>query len=68
MGTAGPLKLAKDLICKDNEEGMFFVFNSDIICEYPLEKLIEFHKNHGREGSLLVTEVEDPSRFGVIVS
>ena len=47
---------------------MFFVFNSDIICDYPLDKLIEYHKSHGKEGTLMVTEVQDPSRFGVIVA
>ena len=36
MGTAGPIRLAKDLIMKDNEEGLFFVFNSDIICDFPI--------------------------------
>lgn len=40
MGTAGPIRLAKDKILKDNESGMFFVFNSDVICDYPLDKFI----------------------------
>lgn len=68
LGTAGPLRLAKDLIKKDNPAQLFFVFNSDVICEYPLEKLIEFHKAHGKEGTILVTKVEDPSKYGVIVA
>jgi mannose-1-phosphate guanylyltransferase len=37
MGTAGPLRLAKEIITKDNTSGLFFVFNSDVSCEYPLE-------------------------------
>jgi mannose-1-phosphate guanylyltransferase len=68
MGTGGPLRLAKDIIMKDNEEGTFFCFNSDIICDFPLKEMIEFHKNHGGEGTLVTTKVEDPSRFGVILS
>ena len=47
---------------------MFFMFNSDVICEYPLEDMIAFHKAHGKEGTIMGTPVEDPSRFGVIVS
>ena len=47
LGTAGPIRLAKDLILADNESGLLFVFNSDVICNYPLDKLIEFHKSHG---------------------
>jgi mannose-1-phosphate guanylyltransferase len=68
MGTAGPLRLARDIILADNKEGMFFVFNSDVICDYPLEDFVTFHKSHGREGTLLTTTVEDPSRYGVIIT
>lgn len=68
LGTAGPLRLAKDLILKDNDSGLFFVFNSDVICDYPLDKFVEFHKSHGKEGTILTTIVEDPTRYGVIVS
>jgi len=53
---------------KDNTEGLLFVFNSDVICNYPLDKLIEFHKSHGKEGTIMVTEVEDPSKYGVVVA
>jgi mannose-1-phosphate guanylyltransferase len=68
MGTAGPIRLAKDLILEGNDEGLLFVFNSDIICDFPIKDMIAYHKSHGAEGTLMVTEVEDPSRFGVIVS
>lgn len=37
MGTAGPIKLAERIIRENNESGLFFVFNSDVICEYPLD-------------------------------
>eukprot|EP00828_Plagiopyla_frontata_P009180 TRINITY_DN1470_c0_g1_i4.p1 TRINITY_DN1470_c0_g1~~TRINITY_DN1470_c0_g1_i4.p1 ORF type:complete len:363 (-),score=70.00 TRINITY_DN1470_c0_g1_i4:145-1233(-) len=67
LGTAGPIRLAKDLLTKDNEDGLFFVFNSDVICEFPLSSLIDFHKKHNKEGTLFVTEVKDPSRYGVIL-
>lgn len=44
LGTAGPIRLAKDIILKDNPEELFFVFNSDVICEFPLDQLIKIHK------------------------
>jgi len=44
------------------------VFNADIICDYPLDQMVEFHKAHGKEGTLVVTKVEDPRRYGVIVA
>jgi mannose-1-phosphate guanylyltransferase len=60
--------IAEDVQVKDNEQGLCFVFNSDVICNYPLDKLIEFHKAHGKEGTIMVTEVEDPSKYGVVVA
>jgi len=47
---------------------MFFVLNSDVICEYPFGDLLEFHKAHGHEGTIMVFKVDEPSRFGVVVS
>ena len=36
LGTAGPLKLSEKILKDGNEEGLVFVFNSDIICDFPL--------------------------------
>lgn len=65
LGTAGPLALAKTILAKDDEP--FFVLNSDIICDFPFEQMITFHRQHGGEGTILVTKVEDPTKYGVIV-
>lgn len=56
LGTAGPLALARDKLMDDSGEP-FFVLNSDVISEYPFKEMIEFHKGHGGEASLLVTKV-----------
>ena len=56
LGTAGPIRLAKDILLADPSQEDFFVFNSDIICEYPLKKLLEFHKANKAEGTLMVTK------------
>ena len=29
--------------------------------------MVDFHKNHGREGTIVVTKVEEPSKYGVVV-
>lgn len=42
---AGPLALAKSILAADGEP--FFVFNSDVTCEYPLKDLLDFHRKHG---------------------
>ncbi|KAJ1920092.1 mannose-1-phosphate guanyltransferase [Tieghemiomyces parasiticus] len=66
LGTAGPLALAKDILAKDNSP--FFVLNSDVICEFPFEELRDFHSKHGGEGTIVVTKVEEPSKYGVVVT
>lgn len=65
LGTAGPLKLAAEVLGKDDSP--FFVLNSDVTCEYPFKELLEFHTAHGNEGTIVVTKVEEPSKYGVIV-
>lgn len=65
LGTAGPLALARELL---DDGDPFFVFNSDVICEYRLEDFLAFHKNHGGEGTILVTRVDEPSKYGVVLS
>jgi mannose-1-phosphate guanylyltransferase len=66
LGTAGPLALAREILQKDDSP--FFVLNSDVICEFNFKKLLEFHQNHGKEGTILVTKVEDPSKYGVVIN
>ena len=63
---AGPLGLARDILGADNDP--FFVLNSDVICEFPFAHLLDFHRSHGGEGTLMTTAVEDPTKYGVIVS
>jgi mannose-1-phosphate guanylyltransferase len=55
LGTAGPLALAREILLKDDEP--FFVLNSDVICDFPFEELAAFHKNHGAEGTILVSDL-----------
>ena len=53
--TAGPLALARDILSEDQDP--FFVLNSDIICDFPFSDMIKFHKNHGKEGTIVVSKV-----------
>ncbi|KAG1658515.1 Mannose-1-phosphate guanyltransferase beta [Nymphon striatum] len=65
LGTAGPLALARDILTADDEP--FFVLNSDIICDFPFVEMIKFHRDHGQEGTIVVTKVEEPSKYGVVL-
>lgn len=65
LGTAGPLALARDLLSSSDEP--FFVLNSDIICDFPFRELEAFHRSHRQEGTIVVTKVEEPSKYGVVL-
>ncbi|BGP72619.1 mannose-1-phosphate guanyltransferase [Rhodotorula toruloides] len=66
LGTAGPLALARDVLGKD--DAPFFVLNSDVTCSYPFEELRDFHLAHGGEGTIMVTKVDEPSKYGVVLT
>ena len=68
MGTAGPIGLAAQHLLADNEAGLFFVLSSDVVCNYQFDKMLAKHKSHSGVATLCVKEVEDPSKFGVIVA
>lgn len=61
LGTGGPIALAKKYL-KNN----FYVLNSDVICNFPFKKMMEFHLKHKKEATILVTSVENPSRYGLV--
>ncbi|XP_053577115.1 mannose-1-phosphate guanyltransferase beta isoform X2 [Bombina bombina] len=65
LGTAGPLALARELLTENSDP--FFVLNSDVICDFPFEDMVRFHTHHGKEGTIVVTKVEEPSKYGVVV-
>lgn len=65
LGTAGPLALAKEILLQSDEP--FFVLNSDVICDFPFKQLDEYHRAHGKEGTIVVTKVEEPSKYGVVL-
>lgn len=66
LGTAGPISLAEKLLTVGPYDD-FFVLNSDIICDYPLKEMLEFHKNHKGSATMLITVVEEPKNFGVVL-
>ena len=52
LGTAGPLALSREVLASNEEP--FFVLNSDVICNFPFKEMVQFHRNHGREGTIVV--------------
>jgi mannose-1-phosphate guanylyltransferase len=60
-GTAGAIKQAESFL-----DDRFIVVNADIIHEVDIVSLLEFHKEHGGGVTIGLTEVDDPSHYGVV--
>jgi mannose-1-phosphate guanylyltransferase len=61
LGTAGAIKNAEPLL-----QDRFLVFNADIIQTFRLAPFIEAHDRRGAALSIALTEVDDPSQYGVV--
>lgn len=62
FGTAGSLKLAAHLL-----DDTFLVAQSDTINEISLTDLTRFHEDRHGQVTIALTEVEDPSLYGIAV-
>jgi len=60
LGTAGCLNMIRDEI---NEP--FLMFNGDVLSDIDLTDFISFHEENKSTGTIALTPVDDPSRFGV---
>ncbi|SDI34131.1 nucleotidyltransferase family protein [Paenibacillus naphthalenovorans] len=60
-GTAGAIKNAERYL-----DDRFIVVNADIVHEIDLNPLLEFHRKHGGNVTIGLTEVDDPTQYGVV--
>lgn len=63
LGTAGAVKNAQQFF--DDEP--LIIFNGDVITDLNLTKLIDFHQKKQAVVTLALTEVDDPTAFGLIL-
>lgn len=61
LGTAGAIKNAEELLTD-----RFIVVNADIIHQVDLASAVKFHESHGGAVTICLTEVEDPTHYGVV--
>jgi mannose-1-phosphate guanylyltransferase len=54
-------------VSEKKKENTFILLNSDIICKFPLEQMLDFHLKHEGMGTILVSEVDQPELYGVVV-
>jgi mannose-1-phosphate guanylyltransferase len=61
LGTGGPLKKAESII-GHNEP--FLVLNGDILTTIDFSEVVKLHKKNDAVASIMLYEIEDPSRYG----
>ena len=63
LGTGGAIGNA----CRE-VDGLVVVTNGDVLSDLDLAAVLAFHRSHGGAGTIVMTRVEDPRRYGVIVT
>ena len=63
LDTAGAVRFAAGVAGIDET---FIVVNGDVLTDLDVSALWEFHREHGGEGTIALTPVDDPSRYGVV--
>ncbi len=63
LGTAGGIKFAADAAGIDDR---FVVCNGDVLTTLDLDALVAFHVEHRADATIHLTQVADPSAFGVV--
>ncbi|MBD3194137.1 MAG: NTP transferase domain-containing protein [Candidatus Lokiarchaeota archaeon] len=63
MGTAGALKIAQPYLEDEN----FFMLNGDVILNFSFKEMLDLHLDYGGIGTIASRQVDDPSRYGVLI-
>jgi mannose-1-phosphate guanylyltransferase/phosphomannomutase len=63
LGTAGSIKNAEDFL-----DETFLVISGDALTDFDLTRTIEFHRRKQALGTLVLTRVESPLEFGVVMT
>jgi mannose-1-phosphate guanylyltransferase len=62
LGTAGAIANCESKL----HDGSFFVFNGDVLSDVDLTALAALHVRKGGMGTIYLTPVEDPRRYGLV--
>lgn len=66
LDTAGAIRFAAIHGGLDRSAEPFFVLNGDVVTDADPARLLAEHFDKGAEGTITLTSVEDPSRYGVV--
>ncbi|MBI5682497.1 MAG: mannose-1-phosphate guanyltransferase [Deltaproteobacteria bacterium] len=63
LGTAGSVKYAQSFLDKS-----FLVISGDVLTDFDLKKAIAFHKEKKAIATMVLTRVENPLPFGIVIT
>jgi len=63
MGTAGAVKAAEKYL-----DERFMVISGDLLTDFNLKKIIDFHDANRAMATITLTSVKDPLQFGVVIT
>lgn len=63
MGTAGAVKAAEKYL-----DERFLVISGDLLTDFNLKKVIDFHEDSKAMATITLTSVKDPLQFGVVIT
>ncbi len=63
LGTAGSVRNAEEYL-KDT----FLIMSGDVLTDFDLNEVIDFHRKKGAMATVNLTRVEDPSAYGVVIT
>jgi len=63
MGTAGAVKCAEKYLTE-----RFLVISGDLLTDFNLQKLVDFHESRKALATITLTSVKDPLQFGVVIT
>jgi mannose-1-phosphate guanylyltransferase len=63
LDTAGAVRFAAE---EGGIDSTFLVVNGDVMTDLDVSALTNFHAERGAEGTIALTPVDDPSRYGVV--
>lgn len=63
MGTAGAIRFAAEAA---GIEDTFLAVNGDVLTDLDIAALVGFHKEWSAEGTIALTQVDDPSAYGLV--
>jgi mannose-1-phosphate guanylyltransferase/phosphomannomutase len=63
FGTAGAVKNAESQLA-----GPFLVISGDLLTDFDLAAAIQFHRERGADFTILLTRVENPLQYGVVIT